>query len=225
MKKLRNIVTIGAVLFGVVQAKSADLRLQEGTPVRLRLKQTISSAHAVVDDRIYFEAVDETKLNGIVVIPRGSLGVATVTEAQTKRRLGRGGKLNINIDFVRLGNGDQCPLRARRDSDPSNHYGREVGETVAATLVFWPAAPLFLLQHGKDVKIAEGTEITAYIASDIALETKDGAVVRSNAVPSLNETPKPAIAAAKTDQARPTSNSAQAIEAEEAQFKSAWGIK
>lgn len=41
---------------------------------------------------------------------------------------------------------------------------------MATSLVFFPAAPLFLLIHGKDITIPKGTEITAYISGDIPLD-------------------------------------------------------
>jgi hypothetical protein len=44
------------------------------------------------------------------------------------------------------------------------------GAMVAITLVLWPAAPLFLLMHGKDVNIPKGTEIHAFINGDVKLE-------------------------------------------------------
>src|SRR5207302_4199000 len=36
----------------------------------------------------------------------------------------------------------------------------------------FPAAPLFLFMHGKDITIPKGTEITAYINGDIPLDPK-----------------------------------------------------
>jgi hypothetical protein len=43
---------------------------------------------------------------------------------------------------------------------------------VATSVVFFPAAPLFLFMHGKDITIPQGTEITAYINGDTALDPK-----------------------------------------------------
>src|SRR5208282_6327388 len=41
---------------------------------------------------------------------------------------------------------------------------------VATSIVFFPAAPLFLLMHGKDITIPKGTEITAYVNGDMKLD-------------------------------------------------------
>jgi hypothetical protein len=41
---------------------------------------------------------------------------------------------------------------------------------VATSLIVWPAAPVFLLMHGKDVTIPKGTEVTAYVSGDVKLD-------------------------------------------------------
>jgi hypothetical protein len=41
---------------------------------------------------------------------------------------------------------------------------------VATSLIVWPAAPVFLLMHGKDVTIPKGTEVTAYLNGDVKLD-------------------------------------------------------
>jgi hypothetical protein len=41
---------------------------------------------------------------------------------------------------------------------------------VATSLIVWPAAPVFLLMHGKDVTLPKGTEVTAYISGDVKLD-------------------------------------------------------
>jgi hypothetical protein len=44
------------------------------------------------------------------------------------------------------------------------------GAMVAAGILFFPAAPLFLFMKGKNIEIAKGTEVTAYIAADTQLD-------------------------------------------------------
>jgi PEGA domain len=144
--------------------------LEEGTPVRLRINRTISSADAQVGDTVDFEVLDDITLNGILVIPKGGLAFATITAAQPKRRMARGGKLDMNIDYVKLVSGDKAALRAVKDMKGGGHTGGMVGGMVATSIVFFPAAPLFLLMHGKDISIPKGTEITAYVNGDMKLD-------------------------------------------------------
>ena len=144
--------------------------LEDETPIRLRLNRTISSADAHVGDTVDFETLDDITVNGTLVIPKGGLAFATVTEAQAKRRMARGGKLDINIDYVKLVSGDRAALRAVRDVKGGGHTGAMVGGMVATSLVFFPAAPFFLFMHGKDISIPKGTEVTAYINGDVKME-------------------------------------------------------
>src|ERR1700686_69158 len=144
--------------------------LEEETPVRLRLNRTISSADSHVGDTVDFEVLDDITVNGTLVIPKGGLAFATVTEAQAKRRMARGGKLDINIDYVKLVSGDKAALRAVKDVNGGGHTGGMGGGMVATSLIFFPAAPFFLLMHGKDISIPKGTEITAYVNGDVNLD-------------------------------------------------------
>jgi hypothetical protein len=144
--------------------------LEEETPVRLRLNRTISSADAHVGDNVDFEVLDDITVNKTLVIPKGGLAFATVTDAQAKRRMARGGKLDINIDYVKLASGDRAALRAVKDVKGGGHTGGMVGGMVATSIIFFPAAPFFLFMHGKDVSIPKGTEITAYVNGDVKLD-------------------------------------------------------
>ena len=138
--------------------------------MRLRINRTISSADAHVGDNVDFEILDDITVNGTLVIAKGGLAFATVTEAQPKRRMARGGKLDMNIDYVKLISGEKAALRAVKDVKGGGHTGGMVGGMVATSIVFFPAAPLFLLMHGKDISIPKGTEITAYVNGDMKLD-------------------------------------------------------
>ena len=81
------------------------LLLEDGTPIKLRLSRTISSAEERVGNEVDFDVLEEIRIVDKLVIPKGSLALGTVTVAEEKKRMGRGGKLDINIDSVRLETG------------------------------------------------------------------------------------------------------------------------
>jgi hypothetical protein len=143
--------------------------LLDGTAVKLRLSENISSETSKTGDQVPFEVIDEVLVQGIVVIPKGAQALATVTDAQPKRRMGRGGKLDVNVDSVRLSDGEKAQLRAVKDGKGGGHVGAMTGAMVATAIVFFPAAPLFLFMHGKSVDIAKGTEVTAFVQGDMHL--------------------------------------------------------
>jgi hypothetical protein len=144
--------------------------LEDSTPVHLVISENLSSASAVTGQTVEFEVVDDIVVNGFLVIPRGSTAWATVTEAEHKRHLGKPGKLDINIDKVRLADGEKALLRAVKDVQGGGHTGAMTGAIVATSLVLWPAAPFFLLMHGKDITIPKGTQITAFVQGDVRLD-------------------------------------------------------
>ncbi|MCI0625909.1 MAG: PEGA domain-containing protein [Acidobacteria bacterium] len=188
-------------LISVLLVMQLGFGLEDGTPIKMRITRTLSSADAKVDDRVDFEVLEEIKVGDVVVVSRGALALATVTEAQPKRRMGRAGKLNVNIDTVRLVSGEKIPLRAVKEVKGGGNQGKMTGAIVATSIVFFPAAPLFLFVHGKDITIPKGTEITAYINGNTPLDpSKFGAkpVVVTAPVapgPAPTSTPTPILAA------------------------------
>lgn len=144
--------------------------LLDGTPVKLRLSQTISSADARVGQEIPFEVIEDVTVDSVTVIPKGATAIATVTEADHKKSMGRAGRLNISISYARLADQEKAALRAVKDSKGGGHVGAMTGAIVATSIVFFPAAPLFLFIHGKDVTIPQGTEITAFVEGDMHLD-------------------------------------------------------
>jgi hypothetical protein len=144
--------------------------LEDGTPIKLRLTRNLSSADATTGDRVDFEVLEDVKVKDVIVVPRGGLALATITEAEHKRRMARGGKLDVNIDDVRLIDGEKAPLRAVKEAKGGGHTGAMTGAMIGTAIVFFPAAPLFLFMHGKDITIPKGTEITAYVNGDIPLD-------------------------------------------------------
>jgi hypothetical protein len=134
------------------------------------LNRNVSSSDATVGESVDFEVLEDVKIGETLVIPRGGTAIATVTTAQSKRRMARGGKLDINIDYVRLVNDDKVALRAVKEAKGGGHVGAMTGAIVATSLVFFPAAPFFLFMHGKDITVPKGTPITAYVEGDIVLD-------------------------------------------------------
>src|ERR1039458_1966865 len=122
-----------------ISSASDQLVLAKGTPVKLRLTQDLSSADAKEGDNIDFEVVEEVKVGDVVVIPKGSPAVGSVTDVQAARRMGRGGKLDIQIDSVTLADGEKATLWAVKERSGEGN-GEDNRPIVARSLVFGPVA-------------------------------------------------------------------------------------
>jgi hypothetical protein len=144
--------------------------LEDGTPVKLRISQTVSSADAHVNNRVEFEVIEDFKVADTLIIPKGGIAWGTVTEAQPKRWAGRGGKLEIVMDSVRLIDGEKAALRATKEVKGGGHAGAMTAGIIASGVLFFPVAPLFLFIHGKDITIPKGTELLTFINGNFALD-------------------------------------------------------
>ena len=144
--------------------------LQNGTAVKLKLTENLTSASAKAGQKVPFEVVEEVDVDGVPVIAKGAQAVGTVTTAEPKKTMGRGGKLDVNIDSVRMIDGENAALSATKQEKGGGHTGAMTAGIVGTAIVFFPAAPLLLFIHGKDITIPEGTEITAYVAGDNKLD-------------------------------------------------------
>ncbi len=144
--------------------------LLDGTAIQLRLAENLTSATAKTGQSVSFEVIEDVMVQGIVILPKGAQALATVTDAATKKSMGRGGKLDVNVDSARLLDGEKVQLRAVRDTKGGGYVAVMTGAMVATAIVFFPAAPLFLFIHGKDITIPRGTEITAFVEGDTRLD-------------------------------------------------------
>jgi hypothetical protein len=61
-------------------------------------------------------------------------------------------------------------LRATEGGKGGGHVGAMTAGMVGTAIVFFPAAPLLLFIHGKDITIPKGTEVTAFVQGDMKLD-------------------------------------------------------
>lgn len=157
--------------------------LMDGTPVKLRLAENLTSATAKMGQQVSFEVLEEVDVMGVPVIAKGAPALATVTTAEPKKSMGRGGKLDVNVDSVRLVDGEKVALSATQNAKGGGHTGAMTAGMVGTAIVFFPAAPLLLFIHGKDITIPKGTEVTAFVAGDMRLDMAK--MVAPGAVPAV----------------------------------------
>jgi hypothetical protein len=176
-------------------AQGSTVKIPDGTLVRLALLDRLSSATNRVDDAVNFEVTEEVRIGTVIAIPRGATARGRVVEAEAKRRMGKAGKLNFTVDYLKAPDGANVRLRAS-----SARQGQEKSGTVILGTVL--ISPLFLLMRGKDVEIARGTAFNAYVDGD--REVALGGTAPTSSSPAGNP-----LAAAPAPAANPTPTAAQ----------------
>lgn len=142
---------------------ATEIILPNQTPVHFKLEKSLSSATAHVGDAVDFEVTQDVVVRGITLIHQGAPAVGTVTEAEPKRRMGRGGKLSVSVTYVRVGKLEKVPLHASSQEDKAGD--QKVGKVVP-------------FMRGKDAVLTEEADITGYVSGDIRLKLSDLANTR-----------------------------------------------
>lgn len=155
-------------------AQTPQVKLEEGTEVRLKLMEAINSGTAQSGQTVSFQVLDEVKVGEVVVIKEGATAWGTIVEARGKRSLGRSGKLALRVDYVKAVDGSKVPLRAATINQGKGR-GATAGIAAGATAVFfWPAAPFFLLMKGTNAEIPRGQHIPAFVDGDRMIKALAG---------------------------------------------------
>ncbi len=160
---------------GSAGAKIGDANriiLHDGVPIRVRLSRSLNSGSCATGDTIDFDVLDDVRIGERIVVAHGTKAIGTITFAEHKKRMGRGGKLDFTLDYLRLSDGTKVTLRAQQNHAGSGHVGAMTAAIAGTALFVAPvAAPFFLMMHGKDVMVPEGTEVTAYVNGDVEVNT------------------------------------------------------
>lgn len=166
----------------------AQVTLPEGTKLRVRLEQVVSSASAEEGQPVELTIADEVALNGTVLIKEGARVTGTITQAVGKRRMGRPGKLDFSIDRVAAADGQWVPIRySLRKKSGDSHTIRTGIITAGVAVAFWPAAPAVLLLKGKDITINKGVTFDVFTDSSHVLASTSPAPVRIQKVQAAPE--------------------------------------
>lgn len=141
-----------------------SIEIPDGTPVRLRLMQTLSTAMAHrkpekatlrSGDTFALEAMEDVRVVGNLVIAAGARAQGTVTEILPRQSMGKQGKLEVSVEWVEAVDGSKIGLRGERDL---GGQGRSAGD-VAVRMLFGFGG----FMRGKNVSIEKGQELTAYV--------------------------------------------------------------
>ena len=139
----------------------AKLVLKEGTDVKLKFAQDLSSKTATDDDPVNLILDEDLKVGDMTVAKAGAKAVGTVTHAKKAGMMGKGGELNMRLEYLLVGD-TRMRLRGTKGKEGEG----KVGAAVALTVLF---GPIGLIKHGKNVEVKQGTPLLAYVDQDFTL--------------------------------------------------------
>src|SRR4051794_41894863 len=92
-------------------AAFSQVMISDGTKVRVRLEQNLSSETAELGQTVDFAVTQEVRIGDAVVIANGARATGSIVQVEGKRSFGRAGKLDFSIDRVQLVDGQWLNVR------------------------------------------------------------------------------------------------------------------
>ncbi len=135
--------------------------LREGTEVKLKFAQALTSKTAAEEDPVNFLLAEDLVVGDLVVAKAGAMATGVVSHAKRAGMMGKAGELNIRLSHLKAGE-KKIKLRGTHGKEGQ---GKE-GTAVALTVLF---GPIGLIKHGKNVEVKEGAPLTAYVDEDVVL--------------------------------------------------------
>jgi hypothetical protein len=153
-------------------AQIPKLVLEDGTPVLVRLRESLSSASVKTGDEVLFEVKDDVTVGDQVVIVRGTIASATVTVAEPKKRKGKAGRIGLALKEVPLITGEKVSLRGEESKKGRGKAGYNALEAARAGIVAPIFLPFTLFKEGEDVVVPRGETITAFLDGATTLDVR-----------------------------------------------------
>lgn len=140
------------IIFSGQSAHPQEFTIKAGTPVPLRLEETLSSESSTVGQIVRLTVTRNVVINDIVVIEAGSLVEGEIVHAEETGSLGKEGEISMVVRYATAIDGTRIPLRAQLS---------EHGEERVA--LSWMVCPFI---KGTKSQINAGTETKAFVDYD-----------------------------------------------------------
>ncbi|MFZ0963450.1 MAG: PEGA domain-containing protein [Terriglobia bacterium] len=163
-KDFERNVTLDAQQPTRIEARIEDalgtVLLKEGQEVTLRISESLSSKTASQHDPVNLVLDEDLRVGDVIVARRGCKARGEVALAKKAGQMGKGGKLNININYLKVGD-NLVYLRGSKARTGDSNTGAAIGLSV-----FYG---LGALVRGKDAEVEAGTAVVAYVDRDVNL--------------------------------------------------------
>lgn len=159
----QNAVESGKKAGSEPEILSGEILLKKDTEVNVVFAQSLSSKHAVIDEKVELRVAEDVISAGIVVIPRGARVIGTVTTGKKNEKYGNSKTVAVRVDYVLLKD-KRIPLTGAREQRPDTNVGAAAAATVGLGV-----SGLLIYMNQRESWIREGTKATGYVAEDVIL--------------------------------------------------------
>ena len=148
--------------------EAARVVIPQGTLIKIRLMQTLSTRYTKEGKTVRFIVLDAVRLGKRKVIEKGASVEAYVSHVRHPQRFGRNASLKIKFISVNSVKGREIPIEIGEHAAKTNEQmGMAAGAAVGGALIFGPIGLLAgLFVKGKNIEIPSGTILHVEVAED-----------------------------------------------------------
>ena len=149
------------------------VELKSGTPVLLKLADTISSETVSLNQTVKLLVIRDVRVENDVLIKAGADAFAKVAKIKKKGGWGKKGELELAISSATAVDGSEVLLSAQQTSVGEGKGGTATAVGVGTALLCLPLAATGFLVKGEEGVIPAGTEIKAYVDGNYQIKLKE----------------------------------------------------
>ena len=138
------------------------VKLPSGTPVALRLLDTVDSNQVSVGTTVNFQVLSDVKIDDVVLVKAGTMGQAQVIKADKNGMIGQAGEVMISDFYTTSVDGGRVPLMATLSQEGKDKMVLSLVGTIICLF------PIFI-KGGKAI-IPAGTQKTVYTAGEVSVK-------------------------------------------------------
>lgn len=174
MRRAFWLLSLALIVIPAVAFAGARVALPGGTPLKVRLVDSISSGSATVGETFAFKADQDVVVNGWVVIAKDAPGQGEVASVERAGGHGHSGNLGVKFNYIYGVDG----LKIRLSTTHAKHEGENKGgasstATVASTILL---GPIGLFAHnmvrGHDVVLDGSRTLDAFVDGTVHVAAK-----------------------------------------------------
>lgn len=154
----------------VAALSSTSAYLRVGTEVPLKLSEELTTKNKAmkIGQRFRMETSEPVLVQGVTVIPVGSVAIGEITDVRNKGMWGKSGHFAAQIRYLTV-NGRQIRMTGTFDNKGT---AGGIGATAVSAIVFLPAG---FFMTGTSAHLPMGTPLKGFVDEDVPLDMTNAA--------------------------------------------------
>ena len=158
-----------AITFSGGRMQVGQASLNKDTLVKIKTVTLLDSKKNRAGDPVEFEAAEDVYASGMLIIPKGAVGLGKLTKVESAQNFGRDAKMEISFETVEALDMTKVPtLLGEKAKEETKSMAGAAGAGVAGMILLGPIGVVgAAFVHGKNITIPAGTMLFIQTQSDV----------------------------------------------------------